>query len=154
MRYFWLLAALLTATEAAATDWTPVPGDGMVGFSARSRINEATLDGGCNRRLGPGLTFTLRDYSGGGLQRVDDASEPVFVDVAAGGRVVGSKVAMHYFAPEKAWVLSGMLPASFLDTLARGDTMTLRSARGEPVAEFGLTGTAKLRAAMRAGCGF
>ncbi len=154
MRHFALLVACMAATQAAAADWTPVRGDGMIGFAARSRINAATLEGGCNRRLGPGFTFTLRDYSGDALRRVDDASEPVFADVTTGGAVTGAKFAMHYFVRESAWVVTGMLPVSFLDTLARGSAMTIRSAGGEPVAEFDLTGTTKLRAAMREGCGF
>lgn len=141
-------------TAAFAADWTPMLSDGRVNFSAQSRINQATLSGACNKLLGPGISFTLYDYTDGALQTVDDASEPIVLDLVTKGQRQQSKVSMHYFAPERAWVLSGRLPMQYVDALARADSMTISNVQGVAVAQFDLTGTAKLRAAMRATCGF
>lgn len=61
--------------------------------------------------------------------------------------------AMHYYAPEKAWVLSKDLPPAFMDAMADGAFLTIRNDRGEDVVAFDADGSGALRDAMRRVCG-
>ncbi len=50
---------------------------------------------------------------------------------------------MHYYEPEKAWVLSNHLPVAFTDEFGRGDLLTIRNARGGTVVELNGAGDAR-----------
>jgi hypothetical protein len=61
---------------------------------------------------------------------------------------------MHYYGPDKEWVLdtSNLLPLAFIDEFGRGDLLTIRNARGDKVADFDLKGAGKAREMVRRVC--
>lgn len=114
---------------------------------------EVTFSGGCNSRLGVGFTGSLDGYEGEALRRIDDQSEAIGFEVAGRNGTVSFAGSMHYFAPDEAWVVTGLLPVAFLDALAKGDTLTLRNASGEAVIAFELSGSSRLVQTLRRVCG-
>jgi hypothetical protein len=59
---------------------------------------------------------------------------------------------MHYYEPEKAWVLNDLLPTAFMDEFGRGELLTIRNARGDKVIDFDLKGAGKARETVRRVC--
>jgi hypothetical protein len=124
-----------------------------VSTERRSQLGNARLTMGCNRVLGPGTGATLYDYDGRGLQRLDDVSRPVaFILTMADGGIRRFSSAMHYFGPDKAWVLSHDLPPAFLRSLAGSVRLTIQNGQGAAVVEFDLQGADKFSGAALEMC--
>jgi hypothetical protein len=125
----------------------------MVSTERKATNGTASIDGGCNRLLGPGFYVTLRDYRGDRLSRLDQVSRPVSFAVK---RTDGSEQAylakMHYVGFDKAWVLTDPMPAPFYEEFGRGKTLFIVNERDESVVAFDLTGGEKLAAALESGC--
>ena len=125
----------------------------MVGVTGTATNGKTTFSGGCNVLLGPGLRGSLNGYAGEALRRIDDQSETVTFDVAGRNGTQSFAAKLHYFAPDKAWVISDPLPAAFLVAFAQGNTLTIRNGKGEDVVAFGLSGSSKAVQTMRQICG-
>lgn len=120
-----------------------------------------SLRGCCNVKLGKWITFTSHDYKGNALDRMNDRSETVFFDVhMKNGELHVFESVMHYIEWEKAWVTNVHLKPDFLDALAKGYKPSLRGSKSTEdadypwVADFGLSGSAKVRRTMQDICGF
>ena len=110
----------------------------------RSQLGKARLTMGCNRVLGPGIGATLYEYDGSGLQRLDDVSRPVaFVITAADGKTIRFASAMHYFGPDRAWVVSHDLPPAFLQGLGGSVLLTIQNGQRAALVDFDLQGAEK-----------
>jgi uncharacterized protein len=66
------------STQAAA--WTASGRDGMAGTLGLSS-DGVRLNVGCNSRLGPGARATVYNYKGNALQRIDDQTEPISLEI-------------------------------------------------------------------------
>lgn len=115
----------------------------------------ASLSGGCNRLLGPGLWATIHNYRGKMLKRIDDESEDVFFKIDSGRDGMQPFAGqMRYVAFEKAWVTTTPLPTAFIIALSRGDSLVLTNAKETRVLSFNLKGIAPIVKTMRDVCGF
>lgn len=115
----------------------------------------ASLSGGCNRLLGPGLWATLYNYRGKMLKRIDDESEDVSFKVLSnkeGEQAFAGQ--MHYVASDEAWVTTTPFPTDFIIALSRGDSLVLANVRETSVLSFNLKGIAPIVKTMREVCGF
>lgn len=138
-----LVFSLAAEAEPQVRHWqTTVTHDPVtVHAAARSVSGRELIDVGCNAVLGPGMHATLTGYGGNRLRRADDQSEPVFFTLTnADGVRRPFSVQMHYFAPDKAWVLSDPLPVDFIMQFGRNDRLAVENNKGEVVTEFELKG--------------
>lgn len=110
--------------------------------------------GGCNRLLGAGLTGTFSSYHGNALKKVDDQSEPVTFEIAGKAGTTRFAGSVHYYAAEKSWVITGLLPPAFVDAFGQGDVLAVRNENGEAAFIFDLPGSARAAKAMREVCDF
>jgi hypothetical protein len=102
-----------------------------VNFHGKSVSGRTIFYGTCNTDLKPGLGVTFEPYSGNALDNIDDVIRPViFVVKSYDGATREFPAIMHYYEPEKAWVLNNLLPVAFMDEFGRGDLLTIRNARG------------------------
>jgi len=135
------------------SDWWSSTADKIVSVIGVSIDAKVTLDGGCNARFEPGFLGTLHRYRGDKLRRNVNVSEKVVFDVSGPGNKTASfRTSMHYYLPERAWVITNALPVAFIDAFARGRSLTIRNDAGEDVAVFGLRGSARAVAEMRKIC--
>lgn len=125
----------------------------MVNVRGTATDGQVTFHGGCNTLLPQGFGGSLYDYGGEALQRVDDQSEAVVFDVIGRRGTESFPERMHYFAADEAWVITGRLPAAFLDAFARGNTLIIRNDEGQEVVAFGLDGSSKAVQTMNQICG-
>ena len=125
----------------------------MVEVTGTATDGRVTFSGGCNPLMGRGFTGSLYGYGGEALQRIDDQSEAVTFEVAGRNGAQSFAGEMHYFAPDEAWVITGLLPVGFLDAFARGDTLTIRNGVGEITVVFELSGSSRAVQTMRQVCG-
>lgn len=147
---------------AQAADWKLTTTTGYVSFTAEAQRGTGSLNGGCNAKLGKSIDFVLHNYKGNALHRVNDRSETVFFDVhMKNGELHIFESVMHYVEWEKAWVTNVHLKPDFMDAFAKGIKLSLRSAQKHIdgsdfrwVADFGLSGSAKVRRAVYENCGF
>jgi hypothetical protein len=124
-----------------------------VNFHGKSVSGRVIFYGTCNTELNPGLGVTFEPYSGKALDNIDDASRPVIFVVKGHDSTTREFPAiMHYYEPEKAWVLNDLLPVAFLDEFGRGELLTIRNARGDKVADFDLKDAGKAREIVRRVC--
>ena len=124
-----------------------------VNFHGKSVNGRTIFYGTCNTDLKPRLGVTFEPYSGNALNNIDDVSRPVvFVVNGRDGATHEFPAIMHYYEPEKAWVLNDLLPVAFMDQFGRGDLLTIRNARGDKVVDFDLHGAAKARETVRRVC--
>jgi hypothetical protein len=124
-----------------------------VNFHGKSVKGRIIFYGTCNTELKPGLGVTFEPYSGKALENIDDVSRPViFVVKGHDGTTREFPAIMHYYEPEKAWVLNDLLPIAFMDEFGRGDLLTIRNARGDTVVEFNLNGAGNARETVRRVC--
>jgi hypothetical protein len=135
-----------TSGPAGKSEWKAAVSNDrtLVNIQSRSLDGKTMFYGGCNTRLGSGLSGSIEGYAGTALgPRVDDAnSKLVFkVRLPEGNREFAATA--HYVAPDKAWVWSDRLPPAFIDAFGRGDLLTVSNARGEQVADFDLQGAGK-----------
>ena len=110
--------------------------------------------GGCNRLLGAGLTGTFSSYQGNALLKSDDQSEPVTFEIAGKAGTTRFAGSVHYYAAEKSWVITGLLPPAFVDAFGHGDVLTVRNGNGEAAFKFDLPGSARAAKTMQEVCGF
>ena len=143
-------------TPAKADSWTAVPRKGApaVTVSKTATDGRTVFRGGCNKLLGPGLTGSFESYSGNALQKVDDRSEPVSFEISGDAGTERFAGSMHYFAREKTWVITGLLPPAIIGALGRGDRLTVRNGQGTAAFAFTLEGAATAAATMQKNCGF
>jgi hypothetical protein len=124
-----------------------------VNFHGKSLNGRTIFYRTCNTELKPGLGVTFEPYSGKALDNIDDVSRPViFVVKGHDGTTREFPAIMHYYEPEKAWVLHDLLPVAFVDEFGRGDLLTIRNGRGDKVVEFNLNGVGKARETVRRVC--
>jgi hypothetical protein len=129
-------------------------GEGMLGARATASDGATILNIGCNRLLGPTLAGSIHGYSGNGLTRIDDNAETlVFEFVNSKGKHSRFEGRVNYFAPDGAWAVRDY-PAHMLEPFASGTRLKLRNRSGLIIAEFSLTGSTPVTAAMRKACGF
>lgn len=125
-----------------------------VGTQHRSTVGNSLLTIDCNKQLGPGVGSTLTYYRGNALERIDDVSKPVtFVVTQKDGQKHIFYTKMHYFAPDRAWVLSEHLPVAFVEALIGGSVLTLQNAGGANVLDFDLAGIEEFGRAVSRICG-
>ncbi len=124
-----------------------------VNFHGKSVSGRTIFYGTCNTDLKPGLAVTFQPYSGNALDNIDDVSRPVIFAVKShDGATREFPAIMHYYEPEKAWVLNDLLPVAFMDEFGRGDLLTIRNARGDKVVDFDLNGAGNARETVRRVC--
>ncbi len=101
-----------------------------VNFHGKSVSGRTIFYGTCNTDLKSGLGVTFEPYSGNALDNIDDVNRPVIFAVKShDGATREFPAIMHYYEPEKAWVLNDLLPIAFMDEFGRGDSLTIRNAR-------------------------
>ncbi|MBP1845470.1 hypothetical protein J2046_003743 [Rhizobium petrolearium] len=109
--------------------------------------------GGCNKLLGAGFTGSFSRYEGDALQRIDDQSEVVSFDIEGRNGTESFAGKLHYYAPDKSWVISELLSAAFVSAFGRGNILKIRNAKSEDVVSFELKGSSKAAKTMRQVCG-
>jgi hypothetical protein len=156
-----LFMVLGHVAAAQAEDWKFTTSAGYVSFTAEAQRGTGSVDGVCNAKLGKSVSFALYDYKGNALHRVNDRSETVFFDIhMKNGELHVFEGVMHYVEGEKAWVTNVHLKPDFLDAFAKGYKLSLRGSKSTEdtdypwVADFGLSGSAKVRRAVYEFCGF
>lgn len=99
------------------------------------------------------MTGTFESYAGSALKQIDDVSEDASFDIEgnAGKQIFPGQI--HFFAPDSAWVITGLLPASFIDAFARGSRLTVRNDAGIEAFSFDLTGSERAAEVMKRVCG-
>lgn len=156
-----VIAAALSVPVPIATAqdqhaWTafPQPDPPSVQVSKTATDGRTVFLGGCNKLLGAGFTGSFSNYDGNALQRIDDHSENISLEIAGHDGAQSFPGKVRYVAPDRSWTLSELLPAAFVDAFARGDTLTIRNDEGLEVISFGLKGSSKAARSMRQVCGF
>lgn len=98
--------------------------------------------------------MTFEPYVGKALDNIDDTSSPVvFVVKRHDGAAHEFPAIMHYYQPDKVWVLNDLLPIAFMDEFAHGGLLNIRNAKGGMVIEVGTTGAEKACEIVRRICG-
>ncbi|GGC44499.1 hypothetical protein GCM10011371_34900 [Novosphingobium marinum] len=135
--------------------WKAYPGDRRANIKVAYQ-DGPSLSGGCNARLGgDSYGFSLYDYGGSALRRVDDEGEPIIFEiVSAEGEVRRFESMMHYFAPDEAWVITQghNVPSSFADKIGAGEVLRLVNGNGEEVIAFSTDGASSAFETSRRVC--
>lgn len=143
------------AAALAAENWTAnvYPKQEQVVVEAKAMDGKVKLVGGCNRKTDRGFNFSIYGYEGEKLERVDDARRAVGLDVLIGTQVERILAEMHYFAPDRAWVLSNPLDTAALETLDRGEVLHIRNSLDQVALSFDLGSFKNARETMQNVCG-
>lgn len=150
-----MFGLIYSSLPAQAEPWTATGDNGRprVAIAKTAEDGATVFHGGCNKTLGRGISGTFESYTGDALHRVDDTSESVTFDIETALGVQSFQAQLHYFAPDRAWVTSELLPVSFVDAFGTGLRMVVRNGDGVPVFSFDLTGSGKAAQLMKKVCG-
>jgi len=156
-----LLTTLLFATPLTSKAVWQVHDDhsnGGVNTSASSVSGGMSLDLSCrasNQIYDYGRIYIiLFDYPGNAISRVDDDSMQIRIVFtnADGSTLRAFTMPFHYYAPDRAHVMSETSRTPMADAWGAASTMIFQSVSGEEVARFDLTGTSQARKRFRKMC--
>lgn len=134
--------------------WTAVPSLSAVQISKTAKDGTTQFVGGCDKRLGPGLTGSFSGYRGADLQRIDGQSERVLFYVSGAEWKEAFAVQLRYSARRQSWEIAKMLAPVFVNSFARGGELTVLNSARQAVFSFDLTGSSNAARTMRSTCGF
>jgi hypothetical protein len=132
----------------------PSPDQSAVQISKTAKDGTTQFVGGCDKRLGPGLTGSLSGYGGVDLQRIDGQSERVLFYISGAEWKEAFAVQLRYSARRQSWEIAKVLAPVFVDSFARGGELSVLNSARQMVVSFDLTGSANAARTMRSTCGF
>lgn len=137
---------------ASPAGWSSTTSSTSVNAKSRSISGREIIHVSCSTRRG-GASVSFGEYSGKGLKRIDDGEDAVaFVVTLRSGSDQTYHTRMHYFEPDREWVLSGDLPLEFVRDLGLGKLLTLTNEGGQQIATFDLTSAVATSHALASNC--
>ncbi|MEL6206131.1 MAG: hypothetical protein AAFR47_12605 [Pseudomonadota bacterium] len=135
-----------------AAEWQSSSDTGRGWAQASTTVEGVYVQMACSRSTEPQLQFY--GYEGPGLERVDDATSMIRIEIAgADGAILYADAApFYYFAPDQTWLSQYGTAPPYLGAWAQGSSMAIVGSGGERIAEVALTGTSRALAAMRTAC--
>ncbi|MCJ2068391.1 hypothetical protein MKK75_06130 [Methylobacterium sp. J-030] len=140
-----LVAILFPLSSNAA--WRGTFSNGVGNAHGRALSSYGTMFVTCSLS-NRSYSITIDGYKGKLLDRVDDADQSIALEL--GSKVF--QVRIHYFEPDKSWVLTGQLSPVFGEALQDAPSITIYNKNHMKVQAFETAGIEQAIQSIRGGC--